>query len=290
MLSSEDVKVLEKKRVKYKLNRFFKTIFPLSIILIIGLLGYLFYPKLQKIKDITIDLVSNKDTKEKIIEIEDKENEPFSKEEKIEKKVIVVEKKIEKREEEVKTEKKASSNMIENANTISSKKEKDNTLKLHTSFLTILDKEPKIDNSELMTQNKKKAVIKIDSKKIAKRDYNSKRRKKVVKDLPKDVKIDFEGKNVDYLKKRFKKTNKFKYSIAIAEEYYQKKMYKQSIKWSLISNDINNKDARSWIFFAKSKVKLNQRGEAMEALKLFLKDNKSRAASKLLSRIKNGAL
>jgi len=295
MLSSGDVENLERRRFKYKLKNFFKIFIPLIVLSATAISAFFIFPNLKKIKDIRLSLIQNKEIPK----------------EKIEKKKVVIVKKVEKSEikpkikPEVKTKKEETqkekvikrilikkeipkkkkiirTNKIENANAITSKKEIKNRIELHKKFLNIENSQ--IKNSKV-EKKKKKAIINIDSKVVIKHQ------KPIKSNFVKSGnEINYEGKNISYLKKRFRNTNRFRYSIAIAEEYYKKGEYKKSIKWSLISNDLNSKDARSWVFFAKSKVKMGQRNEAVDALNMFLKTHKSRSAENLMSRIKHGAL
>jgi predicted nucleotidyltransferase len=76
----------------------------------------------------------------------------------------------------------------------------------------------------------------------------------------------------------------------LAEEYYTNKNYSESNKWALIANHIDADNEKSWLWFAKSKVKLGQKEDAIVALKAFLKNNKSQAAQTLLNKINLGEL
>ncbi len=296
MLSPQDVELLEKRRFKYKLKRFLK--FSIPFLLLFSMVGgYFLSPKIDKLKNIKIDYSflnflkfdNNKTEKEEIkrvVVVEEKKEVESSIPKKIEPQPIVI--------KEEKEKYKNSANRIANADILISKKEKDETLKLHTAFLENLDRkraEPDIESLHKKEPKKvKKSPIKIESKKLNRKPKRRIVRKKIIDKPPKEIDISFDGKNIEYLEKMFKKTNKFKYAIALAEEYYNRKEYQKSIKWSMIANDIDNKDDRSWIYFAKSKVKLNHRDEAIEALRLFLKKNRSRGVSNLLTRIEHGAL
>ena len=288
MLSSQDVESLEKRRFRLKVKNFFKFFIPLIVLSLIAVGSFFIFPNLSKIKDIRLSLKDNNPSikKEEVVELkqplvkieETKKSEP--------EKIEVVKKILIKKDDTPKIEekKKTNANKIANANAISSKKENQNTIKLHKKFLKVEDSQAKKIKKEKV--EKKKAVIKIDSKVFV---PTQKRDKEPIK-FAKNSKINYEGKNIDYLKQRFRNTNRFSYSISIAEEYYKKGEYPKSIKWSLISNDLNSKDARSWVFFAKSKVKLGKKNEAVEALKMFLKTHKSRPAEHLMNRIEHGAL
>ncbi len=285
MLSSQDVESLEKRRFKLKVKNFFKFFIPIIVLSLITVGSFFIFPNLSKIKDIRLSLKDSNPSvkKEEIVELkqplvkiqETKKSEP--EEIKVVKKILIKKDDTPKKEEK----KRMNSNKIANANAISSKKENQDTIKLHKKFLKVEDSQAKNIKTK---PSKTKAIIKIDSKVLV-----SKRANSTIKPTT-NININYEGKNIDYLKQKFKKTNRFSYSISIAEEYYKKGKYTKSIKWALISNDLNSKDARSWVFFAKSKVKMGKKNEAVEALKMFLKTHKSRPAEHLMNRIEHGAL
>ena len=55
-----------------------------------------------------------------------------------------------------------------------------------------------------------------------------------------------------------------------------------------IANNIDTENEKSWILFAKSKVKLGQKNDAILALKTYLKSNKSQSIQSLLNQIMVG--
>jgi len=106
-------------------------------------------------------------------------------------------------------------------------------------------------------------------------------------------KIDIEMRDIDsiqYLKDKFKKTNDIAFALMLCENYYSQKDYKNSLKWSIIANDIDSDSERSWIWFAKSKYRLNQKDDAIKALKSFLKRDDSAYIKSLLRQIINGEM
>ena len=78
------------------------------------------------------------------------------------------------------------------------------------------------------------------------------------------------------------------FAIMLAEEYYTNKNYSECNKWALIANNIDAENEKSWIWFAKSKVKLGQKNDAILALKTYLKSNKSQSIQSLLNQIMVG--
>lgn len=99
-----------------------------------------------------------------------------------------------------------------------------------------------------------------------------------------------ETHSIPQLKEKFEKTQNIVFALMLAEEFYQAKNYKESLKWALMANQSDPENEKSWIWFAKSKVKLGEKEDAITALKAYLKHNKSRAAQTLLNQINLGEL
>lgn len=72
------------------------------------------------------------------------------------------------------------------------------------------------------------------------------------------------------LKKRFQRSHNPVYSMALAKRLYKRKAYKKALKWALITNEIDHSNEESWILFAKAKVKLHQKKDAINALMAYL--------------------
>lgn len=148
--------------------------------------------------------------------------------------------------------------------------EEDAFTKISTSNNTIqhTNKEDNIDTSvlappPLLEETKQKGIIKIESQEI---------------------------NSIQYLKEKFEKTHNIIFALMLSEEYYLSKDYPQSNKWALIANQLDSENEKSWIWFAKSKVKLGQKDDAVVALKAYLKNNKSKAAQTLLNQILLGEI
>ena len=88
--------------------------------------------------------------------------------------------------------------------------------------------------------------------------------------------------------KRFKKNNNPALSLFIAKKYYELGEYHQSYNYALITNNINSEIEQSWIVFAKSLVKLNEKEMAMKTLKSYIKNSHSNSAQILLEEITSG--
>lgn len=105
------------------------------------------------------------------------------------------------------------------------------------------------------------------------------------------IKIESQEMNsVHYLKDKFEKTNNIIFALMLAEEYYLAQDYKESNKWALIANQLDADNEKSWLWFAKSKVKLGQKEDAIVALKAYIKNNKSKTAQTLLNQIYLGEI
>jgi len=103
------------------------------------------------------------------------------------------------------------------------------------------------------------------------------------------IKIETQEVNsITYLKERFEKSHNIIFALMLAEEYYILKNYQDSNKWSIIANTIDADNEKSWILFAKSKLKLGQKQDAISALEAYLKNNKSKAAQSLRTQIMSG--
>ncbi len=105
------------------------------------------------------------------------------------------------------------------------------------------------------------------------------------------IKIESQEMNsIHYLKDKFEKTNNIIFALMLAEEYYLAQDYTQSNKWALIANQLDADNEKSWLWFAKSKVKLGQKEDAIVALKAYIKNNKSKTAQTLLNQIYLGEI
>jgi len=104
-------------------------------------------------------------------------------------------------------------------------------------------------------------------------------------------KISIDSKEVDtikYLKEKYYATSSIVFALMLAEEYYYEKDYKNSLQWALTANDDDSQNTKSWSWFAKAKVKLGQKEDAIRALKAYLSNNNSKRLSTLLRKIELG--
>jgi len=92
-------------------------------------------------------------------------------------------------------------------------------------------------------------------------------------------------KSLSFIKKKFYATNNINFSLMISEKFLEQKKYKKALIWALISNEIDDKNENSWILFAKSKMKMGKKQDAINALNAYLKNNHSTNVKNLLDDI-----
>jgi tetratricopeptide (TPR) repeat protein len=92
-------------------------------------------------------------------------------------------------------------------------------------------------------------------------------------------------KSLKYLRKKFYASNDVKYAFAIAERFLQMRKYQEALKWSLIANELAPQSDRSWILFAKTKLKMGKRQDAINILQAYLKTYDSSKVSRFLKKI-----
>jgi tetratricopeptide (TPR) repeat protein len=90
--------------------------------------------------------------------------------------------------------------------------------------------------------------------------------------------------------KRFHQTHDTDDSLFLAKSYYRKGNYKKAEYWALQTNKVNGNIEESWLIFAKSKVKLGRKNEAISILTAYIKKSNSVQARSLLHKIKKGTL
>jgi len=68
----------------------------------------------------------------------------------------------------------------------------------------------------------------------------------------------------------FNKNKDYNIAIQIANLYYQKGDFAESIRWSKKANELNPNDYQSWLIFAKSLIEVRQVAKASEVLEAYL--------------------
>ena len=94
--------------------------------------------------------------------------------------------------------------------------------------------------------------------------------------------------DIHYVIKRFKTNNNPALSLFIAKKYYELGEYRKSYNYALITNGINSNIEASWIIFAKSLVKLNEKDIAIKTLRTYIDHSGSNKAKILLDEIISG--
>ena len=137
---------------------------------------------------------------------------------------------------------------------------------------------------------RKKPRVKIDIKTIDKPSVKIKAKEKPRKKMHLNI---VETSSVSAYKdvaKRFTQLHDTDDSLFLAKAYYRKGNYKKAVYWALQTNKVNDKIEESWLIFAKSKVKLGRKTEAINILTTYIKKSNSLQAKKLLKKIKKGTL
>ncbi|WP_458701516.1 tetratricopeptide repeat protein [Sulfurospirillum sp. 1307] len=302
MFNAEDIIELEKKWLRYKIKQKIKnySIFLFLILIILSsVYFYLNYSKFQYFF-----------TKKEIKNIEIVKNEPKSKEivkkeiSKIDKKQIT---KVTINEEKTKPiVNKKETTIDKNSTTKNSLHVEDNISKVIPNKELTKKQEPysfkliaSNELNELFSSSgellfnppyvKVKKAVKEES--LEKKQVSLKNTSHIKKEKSSNISIDMkEIDTIAYLKEKFYKTSSVVFALMIAEEYYNQNKYKDSLKWSLIANDVDSLNDKSWYWFAKSKIKLGQIDDAKKALNAYLKQNKSKRLSMLLNKIQHGDL
>ena len=112
----------------------------------------------------------------------------------------------------------------------------------------------------------------------------------VIEENPEKITIQRRNTSDDirHIIKRFKKNNNPALSLFVAKKYYELGEYHKAYNYALITNEINRDIDASWIVFAKSLVKLNQKEMAVKTLKEYIKSSHSSSAKILLDEIVSG--
>ncbi len=92
------------------------------------------------------------------------------------------------------------------------------------------------------------------------------------------------------VEKRFYESHDSDDSLFLAKSYYSRGNYKKAEHWARETNKVNRNIEESWLIFAKSKVKLGHKNEAIRILMSYVKKSESQKAKRLLRKIKKGTL
>ncbi len=139
----------------------------------------------------------------------------------------------------------------------------------------------------------------MDEKEIMHTSTVKKIKKPIVKVKPKIVKKLRKKMHLNIIKttsisaykdvaKRFYESHDADDSLFLAKSYYRKGNYKKAEHWALETNKVNGNIEESWLIYAKTKVKLGRRNEAIRVLMSYVKRSNSSRAKNLLYKIKKG--
>lgn len=90
------------------------------------------------------------------------------------------------------------------------------------------------------------------------------------------------------VQRRFEQSHDTDDSLFLAKSYYSQRNYQKAEYWALQTNKVNENIEESWLIFAKSKVKLGRKNEAIHILTNYIKKSNSTEAQNLLNKIKEG--
>ncbi len=150
------------------------------------------------------------------------------------------------------------------------------------------------------TSEKEERTIQTSSKKPTKEitdaqsRSSAKQEKVVISTQPTEktssIKIERKKTNntLEYLIHRFNENRDPKLAAYIAQSFFKKGNYDETIRWSVIANSLDPADESSWILFAKAKAKLGKRDEAIKALKIYLNQYPSRKVQSYLESLEGG--
>jgi len=156
------------------------------------------------------------------------------------------------------------------------KKEVNKTEKYDTVFLTPTIVIPKIKKPEIINSKIEK---KIAIPKIKKQLPIIKEKKKIniiVKSL----------ENEDSLLKKNQANENFETTLNLSKYYFKKSKFEKAILWSKKANHYKASSFKPWLIYAKAKIKLNKKDEAIKAVETFLSYFNSDVAQKFLQNIK----
>lgn len=92
-----------------------------------------------------------------------------------------------------------------------------------------------------------------------------------------------EVKSEEALLERFSLAGDYESAVGLANLYFEKGKFEKAIYWSKKASKINAEAPNSWIVYAKSKVELGQKEDAIKSLELYLNYFSSDEIAKLLS-------
>jgi len=148
-------------------------------------------------------------------------------------------------------------------------------------------------------QIEKNSIQKIETKKdIAIKEQNSSITNDFKKpDISKKIETNNNSDNIsmpinkeiskNLLMEKYRKSRTYKSALAVSEFFYSQKQYKESAKWAIVANNINNQEKNPWLLYIKSKVALKENKKAKKAIIEYLKNFKPKNSEHILKVLKN---
>lgn len=97
-------------------------------------------------------------------------------------------------------------------------------------------------------------------------------------------------KDIQDVVARFKKNKNPALSLFVAKRYYRIGNYQQAYNYALITNELDSNIEDSWLIFAKSLYKLDQKEMAIKTLKTYYEESGSVKAKITIDQMEKGSL
>ncbi|WP_456401819.1 CDC27 family protein [Hydrogenimonas sp.] len=93
---------------------------------------------------------------------------------------------------------------------------------------------------------------------------------------------------LEYLIKRFDEKRDPKLASYIAQSFYKKGKYEEAVRWSVMANSLDPSSEETWLIFARAKVRLGEKEDAIKALRTYLNQYTSRNVKSFLQSLESG--
>lgn len=152
------------------------------------------------------------------------------------------------------------------------------------SPIIILNKEPKAYDhaNEEPVLEVSEAISEVKQKEVIQKTDEVSTRKKVHLDILETSSVSA-YKDVE---RRFYQTHDPDDSLFLAKSYFNRGEYKKAEYWALQTNKVDDGLEESWLLFAKSRLKLGYKQDAIKVLRSYIKRSNSVQAKRLLEKIK----
>lgn len=292
MLNAEDIISLEKKWFTYKFKSKIKFLFIIILIFLFILSGKFVYFYINKVSKNTkskypqkTELIQHSDP----LHVKQAEKDNAQKKATVHEPIIVLQKIEENTTNASILPKEKVDNNLTNTVPTTIEKEKPKEVIIENRPSYYLKIEPTLKNNELFSSS---GALHFNPPFTHKpKDEPLQKSTQIKENNNKNNAISISSSEIDtitYLKDKFSSTKNVVFAIMLSEELYNMSKYKQSIQWALTANELDPTNEKSWYWFAKNKVKLNHKEDAIKALETFLSNNNSSRLKTLLKEIKDG--